>query len=146
MSASGIANAGITAGRGTRSKWRAPIFKNYRSPLQQQISICLLALVCAALWLPFIDGGASALPACCRADGKHHCMQPARAGGFHSASLPCPYHRIRILVSQGPALAVDAAALSISGKDAAVNATQQPGCDIHISESCLPRAPPFARV
>lgn len=72
------------------------------------VSAVLLAFFLLPLFIPFFNlGSESALPACCRRDGKHHCAMAARvresvqsvlSGPIAHAVTPvCPY-RSRLLM------------------------------------------------
>jgi len=65
--------------------------------MRRSLSSLLLALICAGVLLPFLQGSPTDVPACCRRDGKHHCMRRSGADGFKSAAMVCPYRSLRVL-------------------------------------------------
>jgi hypothetical protein len=81
----------------------------------RRASACLLlALLCFGFALPFLQAQPSAIPACCRRDGKHHCATSQRADGFRATTPACPYKNLGALTSQGTALKVSSSVLAIS--------------------------------
>jgi hypothetical protein len=77
--------------------------------MRRLLSICLFAAVLLPSLAPLLSMGAAAettLPACCRRDGKHHCMGnmavAAAADGQTRVQAPreiCPYQQRALVVA-----------------------------------------------
>jgi len=58
----------------------------------------VLVLQLAGLALPFVQAQ-SAVPACCRRGGQHHCATPVPVDGARSAPANCPYQHFTAITS-----------------------------------------------
>ena len=77
--------------------------------MRRLFSICLSAAILLPLLAPLLSMGASAqtvVPACCRREGKHHCMggmsATAAADGQNHFQAPreiCPYQQRALVVA-----------------------------------------------
>jgi hypothetical protein len=67
----------------------------YLLTMRRVIALSLMMLFSCTLIAPLFASGADAyVPACCRRNGKHHCMMERRSGqekGITSVSEKCPY-------------------------------------------------------
>jgi hypothetical protein len=71
--------------------------------MRRLYSILLFAAILLPLIAPLLSSGAAAqsgVPACCRRDGKHHCMggmtmatYASQEQGFHAPRMACPYQQ-----------------------------------------------------
>ena len=61
--------------------------------MKRGASIAVLSVFLAGLLVPLIQLVAPTLPACCRANGAHHCSEMAHTGadGFRSQGQICPF-------------------------------------------------------
>ena len=83
--------------------------------MRRCLSSLLLLLICAGVLLPLVEASSTDVPACCRRDGKHHCMRSVGADGFKSAAMVCPYRSLRTLTNKVTALAATRTAEPVSG-------------------------------
>jgi hypothetical protein len=96
--------------------------------MRRALANLLIAFWIAAFCAPLL--GAPALPACCRAGGRHHCMQPSSGDGFQPQAACCPYRNLSALASQaGNALPASAQSLdAISSQGVLALAQFSPVC------------------
>lgn len=73
--------------------------------MRRGVSSALLLVVLAVVLAPLALAGPASVPACCRADGKHHCMGMKELDGFRSQPGRCPY-RVTPAVTRGIAALV----------------------------------------
>ena len=73
--------------------------------MRRGVSIAVLLLLLTITLAPLAQATGSSLPACCRADGKHHCAMMPGGDGFQSVPLNCPY-RVAPAVTSGIAALV----------------------------------------
>src|SRR5664280_2515596 len=64
----------------------------------------LLVLSCAGLALPMLLARDAGVPACCRRNGKHHCVMLPQRDGFRTSAANCPYRRFTALTSHSTPL------------------------------------------
>jgi len=87
--------------------------------MRRLLSICLFAAILLPFFAPLLSMGASAetmLPACCRREGKHHCMMgnmvaTSVADGqknFRASREICPYQQRALVVAHHELSAVAA--------------------------------------
>jgi hypothetical protein len=86
---------------------------------------------------------ASSLPACCRANGKHHCMQPSPGDGFQAQLAGCPYRHLTALTSQAVrALPVATQDFRVSSSQSLLAVAQSPHLRRQHVDSIPERGPP----
>jgi hypothetical protein len=95
--------------------------------VRKLISILLLAVFSLSLVLPLLAMGRDSeagLPACCRRNGKHHCMMSMNERGdlvlshdpqFKAPAEKCPYWPGSVAPSQPNPLAVPPSAVAVYG-------------------------------
>jgi len=82
-----------------------------RSSSVRVIVNVLLAFLTVGQWLPFlVPPPEAALPACCRANGSHHCavkamVSPQQSPGARAVSTPCRFYPAQAYSTQGHAAA-----------------------------------------
>jgi hypothetical protein len=87
----------------------------------------VLLVVWIAVSCPALLGSRLDLPACCRAGGKHHCMQPSTGDGFQPQAACCPYRHFGALASHAVnALPIAAQAFNVSLSQSSVLLAQSP--------------------
>ena len=125
------------------------------STLGKLLAITLLALLCQPLVQPFLAWNATdkaSLPACCRRNGKHHCMMSADEGAtlssdtqaFDAPPQQCPYYPASIAIVHGDLFALPAAQAVYAGLIAhpAVVAQTESKLRISRARSRQKRGPP----
>jgi hypothetical protein len=72
--------------------------------MRRPVASLLLVLLLAGFALPMVQAQ-SAVPACCRRGGQHHCTAPSTADGFRSLADCCFYRHSGALTTHcNPAL------------------------------------------
>ena len=110
--------------------------------MRRCLSSLLLVLTCAGVLLPLLQGSSTDVPACCRRDGKHHCMRPTGADGFKSAVAACPYRCLRVLTTRATALVAGRKGVRRSALPGTIQTLELSHLAFRVSESCQERAPP----
>ena len=110
-------------------------------------SLLLLAILLATI-APLLALSPQSLPACCRADGKHHCAAMMTIHldgvGFRAQMPPCPYLQHPAVAPAHSALQVERATLSVTSTFSKLDA---PSCDTVVvaSHYSVPqRGPPLS--
>lgn len=84
--------------------------------MRRGISIAVLLVILTSIFAPMAQALTVAVPACCRAGGKHHCsasMGNSGPAGFKSAQEICPYRHHAALTSEQLALTATSQQLGI---------------------------------
>ena len=68
--------------------------------MRRGVSTAVMLVMLASVLAPLALASPGSVPACCRADGKHHCMGMKEMDGFHSQPGRCPY-RVTPAVTKG---------------------------------------------
>ena len=105
------------------------------------LAISMLFVLGVALGLPFVQAQETT-PACCRRDGKHHCMGSMGADGFKSAAMACPYRYLRVLTTRTTALVAVRAGVTRSGLQDTIQSPELSQIAIRVPEKCHDRGPP----
>src|ERR1039458_6732780 len=114
--------------------------------MRRSLSTLLLALVGAGVLLPLLQASRTEVPACCRRDGKHHCMMHSMgAEGFKSAAMVCPYGSLRVLTTRATALVTIRTAAPRPGPRDTVQPSELSRPAFPVSEGCRPRGPPLSQ-
>jgi len=104
----------------------------------------LLALWSLGLALPFLQAQPSAIPACCRRDGKHHCAMSPGGDGFRTIASNCPYRNLGAVISPSTALKESPSGLNIgSQRQPRVRLAHSP-IRQHTGDTTQKRGPPRA--
>jgi hypothetical protein len=104
----------------------------------------LLVLLLAGLALPMLLAQGSGVPACCRRNGKHHCMMLLRGDGFRTAAANCPYRHFTALTSHSTPCSITATVLSVNlGCENSI-ALASPDLPLRVAGNAQKRGPPIS--
>jgi hypothetical protein len=81
--------------------------------MRRGASIAVLLVLLSGVLAPLAQGSASSVPACCRANGQHHCMGMPGMDGFRSLASKCPYHVAPAVTSSIAAVVSEALQVSV---------------------------------
>jgi hypothetical protein len=123
--------------------------------VRRSLSILLLAIFGLPFVAPLLAMGTAKdanLPACCRRDGKHHCMLGMTASGqavshdpaFQAPVEKCPYCPAVVVVDSGNTLAAPTAAAIFTGRTIRIAGIARAGSKLRsVSHRAHPqRGPP----
>ncbi len=85
--------------------------------MRRGVSIAVVMVILTSILAPIAQAHSVSLPACCRADGKHHCngmMETSGLTGFKSPLGACPYRQHAAVTTQVFALAATRHRICIS--------------------------------
>ena|SRR5664279_470021 len=104
----------------------------------------LLALLCAGLALPMLLARGDGVPACCRRNGKHHCVMLPQGDGFRTSAANCPYRRFTALTSHSTPCSTAATALSANlGGENSISLAS-PDLPLRVAGNAQKRGPPLS--
>ena len=115
------------------------------------LAIFVLLLNAWTLLAPFaLAASADSAPACCRRNGKHHCMSAMSGTAvstdngpvLRSQSSKCPYNSETARPGFVAKLAVSTTSTLHSSTEALVAATESAQAEFHSAGSISPRGPP----
>ena len=109
--------------------------------MRRILAISMLLVLGVGLGLPFVQAQET-VPACCRRDGKHHCMGSMGADGFKSAAIACPYRQVRVLTTRTTALVASREGLTRSRQQGRTRLPELSQTALRVPEECHDRGPP----
>jgi hypothetical protein len=112
--------------------------------MRRAVASLLLALLCLGFGCSFLQAQPSAIPACCRRDGKHHCAMSLKGDGFRTTAPNCPYRTFRALIPPPTALKLSSSILSIGAQGQLRLLTAPTVIALHTSEITQERGPPIS--
>ncbi len=112
--------------------------------MRRALASLLLVIWIAGFCVPALETQSN-IPACCRRDGKHHCMRTSPGDGFHAAAACCPYRHLTALISPpAKALGVQAQAVVPVSQWQGPLRPESPDIAQYVASDTHKRGPPFA--
>jgi hypothetical protein len=103
----------------------------------------LLVLLCVGLALPMLLARDAGVPACCRRNGKHHCVMLPQGDGFRTSAANCPYRRFTALTSHSTPLRTVTNHLFASLRCENSVALKSPDVALRVCGNAQKRGPPL---
>jgi hypothetical protein len=114
--------------------------------MRKAFSSLLLLTMLLATFVPLLALAPQTLPACCRANGTHHCTAMMNLGGegFRAQMPACPYRQHPAVTPLQSAIQVSRATFSVRPVSAALGVIQRSSGTSAIRYSLPKRGPPLS--
>ena len=114
--------------------------------MRKGLSSLLLSAILLTMLAPLLALSPQALPACCRAGGRHHCDAMVNLGGegFRAQMAPCPYRQHPAVTPSHSALHVARAMFAVTRQSDAFTAASHSSIESADRYSLPPRGPPLS--
>jgi len=111
--------------------------------MRRALANLLLALWMAGIGAPLLQTQPD-LPACCRADGKHHCAMHASGDGFHAAPCSLYPHGTALNLPAATAFGVQARSVVLPSSWQVLLPPHSPDVARPLADDTQQRGPPLA--